>query len=431
MPDRASYSKLFRNLQEFSRFFGNLFTFPQRMNTATLSTGRLNKRLVFIDILRAYAILMMLQGHFTDTLLATEYRDLTHPLYALWFFMRGMTAPIFFFASGLIFTYLLLKDNRPWRENERVRKGINRGFGLLAIGFVLKLNILALFFGYISPHVYTLDVLHNIGMALLVLIGLYIAHQQFRLPFWPLLLAGGLLFFAIDPLFSQVDYSQWPRVLANFFTRDYGSTFTPIPWVGYTLLGGSAGYLLQKRSHWAFGHVLPLAFLSVGLLLSFYATYPAELLYQLTGWSNFRAMIENNHLLWRLGHVLVVVAIFMWGVARLPRVPALLPKIGSETLTIYGVHYVLLYGTWLGVGISQILGRSSLDPWACFFGALLFEFFFILLIIYIEPLRAFWSQRILRPVQLQWRLSHVRLWQFAAHQSRRNRWLPTIMRQML
>lgn len=401
------------------------------MNTALLSTDRLNKRLVFIDVLRAYAILMMLQGHFTDTLLAVDYRDLSHPVFATWHFMRGMTAPIFFFASGLIFTYLLLKDNRPWRENERVRKGVNRGLSLLAIGLLLKVNILALFVGYISPHVYTLDVLHNIGMALLVLIGLYVAHQQLRVPFWPLLLVGGLLFFFISPSFATIDYSEWPRVLAHFFTREYGSVFTPFPWIGYTLLGGTVGYLLHKRSQWAFGHVLPLVFVALGLFLSYFATYPPQLLYNLTGWENFRALTENHTLIWRLGHVLIVVAIFMWGVARLPRVPALLPKIGSETLTIYGVHYILLYGTWLGVGIAQIVGRESLDPWACLFGALLFELFFITLIIYIDEVRTAWTQRIVRPLEVRWRLSHVRLWQFAAHRSRRNRWLPTLMRHML
>jgi uncharacterized membrane protein len=77
------------------------------------------RRIVFIDALRAYAILMMLQGHFTDTMLAVEYRDPANFLYGLWYFMRGLTAPIFFFSTGLVFIYLLLKDGRPLSENIR------------------------------------------------------------------------------------------------------------------------------------------------------------------------------------------------------------------------------------------------------------------------------------------------------------------------
>ena len=80
-------------------------------------------RIVFIDILRAYAILMMLKGHFVDTLLAESYRSPESSLFHLWSFMRGMTAPIFFTVTGLVFIFLLLRDGRPIGKNERVKKG--------------------------------------------------------------------------------------------------------------------------------------------------------------------------------------------------------------------------------------------------------------------------------------------------------------------
>ena len=67
------------------------------------------KRLYFIDAIRAFAILMMLQGHFIDTLLAIEYRDPDNIAYSTWLYFRGITAPVFFTISGLIFTYLLIK----------------------------------------------------------------------------------------------------------------------------------------------------------------------------------------------------------------------------------------------------------------------------------------------------------------------------------
>jgi len=67
------------------------------------------KRLYFIDTIRAFAILMMLQGHFIDTLLAIEYRDPDNIDYSTWLYFRGIIAPVFFTISGLIFTYLLIK----------------------------------------------------------------------------------------------------------------------------------------------------------------------------------------------------------------------------------------------------------------------------------------------------------------------------------
>ena len=67
------------------------------------------KRLYFIDAVRAFAILMMLQGHFIDTLLAIEFRDPNSFAFNTWTYFRGITAPVFFTISGLIFTYLVIK----------------------------------------------------------------------------------------------------------------------------------------------------------------------------------------------------------------------------------------------------------------------------------------------------------------------------------
>ena len=66
-----------------------------------------SKRLYFIDAMRAWAILMMLQGHFIDGLLDPIFRDPSSMVYSTWKYFRGITAPVFFTVSGFIFTYLL------------------------------------------------------------------------------------------------------------------------------------------------------------------------------------------------------------------------------------------------------------------------------------------------------------------------------------
>jgi len=42
-----------------------------------------SNRLYFIDAVRAFAILMMLQGHFIDTLLAPVYKDYSNTAYTI------------------------------------------------------------------------------------------------------------------------------------------------------------------------------------------------------------------------------------------------------------------------------------------------------------------------------------------------------------
>ena len=54
---------------------------------------------------------MMLQGHFI-TLLAVDFRDTSNLAFQIWQYFRGITAPVFFTISGLIFTYLLMKANK-------------------------------------------------------------------------------------------------------------------------------------------------------------------------------------------------------------------------------------------------------------------------------------------------------------------------------
>ncbi|MBK9491899.1 MAG: hypothetical protein IPO07_26190 [Haliscomenobacter sp.] len=75
--------------------------------------------------------MMMLQGHFVDTMLDDKYRDSSSLIYWTWHFMRGMTAPIFFFVSGAIFVFLMLRDVRPGTKHPHP-KGFAEG-GIAAI----------------------------------------------------------------------------------------------------------------------------------------------------------------------------------------------------------------------------------------------------------------------------------------------------------
>lgn len=367
-----------------------------------------SKRIVFIDILRAYAILMMLQGHFVDTLLAESYRRPDSTLYYLWSFMRGMTAPIFFTVTGLVFVFLLLRDGRPVAENPRVVKGLRRGLYLLGVGYLLKLNLPGLLTGQIFPWFWAVDVLHVIGIALIALISVVALREWFggSLGGW-MLFAGAATFF-MDPYFTETSWENLPRFLAHYFTTDYGSNFTMVPWVGYAFFGGVLGYVLNRQPRWAFSHWLPVLLMAFGWTLHLGSHRMLVNLYQLTGWENLPVLFNNNYLFWRLGHVLMVLSLFMWVIPRLKFVPPLLSKVGGETLTVYGVHYVLLYGTWLGLGLSQLIGYRSLDPVTTAVGAAAFVALHLFLIAHIEEVRLWVYRRVPEVAHYRYRL--LRVW---------------------
>lgn len=342
-------------------------------------------RLQFIDAIRAYAILMMLQGHFVDTMLAYRFRDLENALYSTWFFMRGMTAPIFFTITGLVFTFLLLRDGRPIRENERIRKGIRRGFFLIFLGYLLKVNFPAFLTGWFYKSYPALDVLHNIGFALLTLIALYCLHlvSKISLPF--LYFGGGIFIFLINPTWLAYDWSFLPVVLRNYFDADNGSIFLPIPWLGFTLLGAGFGWHLFHKTYLYRTWYWPAILLTTGLIIHFFSSKGLLLLHQWTGWGNFIKLAYDNVLFWRFGHVLIIISLFIF-LEKIITFPPLLLKIGSETLTIYATHYVVLYGTWLGIGIKTF-GQFTWQPIPVVIGAILFVLAAIVYIKHIEDIR--------------------------------------------
>ncbi|RMG67349.1 MAG: DUF1624 domain-containing protein [Bacteroidetes bacterium] len=349
-------------------------------------------RLQFIDALRGYAILMMLQGHFIYTMLAPEHRDPEQPLYALWAFMRGMTAPLFFTITGIIFVYLLLREGEKPGPNRRPIKGLRRGLMLIGLGYLLQVNVLVLMQGHWRAHWWTLDVLPCIGLALIGLVGLYLAHRKAHLPLPLLLLTAGVGAFLADPILQAQDWSAWPLPLANYFTKAYGSAFTPLPWMGYTFLGGLIGWHVHRDTELYRTGWWPLFFLFAGWLLHAYSSAGLMDLFHASGWEGFKAMAYNNYLLIRLGHVFIAIAVFLWIEVIWQRFPRLLLKAGSETLTLYAVHYVLLYSTWLGLGISR-LGKYSWSPGAAAIGAVLFVAAFLVLTHYLDDLRQAWASQ--------------------------------------
>jgi len=330
-----------------------------------------SKRLFFIDVMRAWAILMMLQGHFIDGLLAASYRNPDNIFYNIWLYFRGITAPVFFTVSGFIFTYLLIRGNAKGLKNPRVEKGIKRGLQLVFIGYLLRSNVFGLFKGEIYNTFFLVDVLHCIGLSLIGIVGVYLlTHKVHRLVFPTLLVSITVLLFMFEPIYSQYSYSFLPQSIANYFTKTNGSIFTIIPWFGYAGFGGFMAVLFTRFKEAK--HLYTVAILSsilIGLGLIFYSSPIFMLISEYTGIALFTAIYSNNYLFIRLGDVLVIFAIFM--LLRSLMEQKLLFKIGQNTLSIYVIHFILLYGSFTGLGIYRFL-HHQLAPSAAIGGAVLF-----------------------------------------------------------
>ncbi len=329
-----------------------------------------NNRLYFIDIIRAFAILMMLQGHFVDTLLSESYRNLDSNTFSVWLYFRGITAPAFFTISGLIFTYLLLKAKEKGTEKSRIRKGLIRGFFLIGVGYLIRIPFLSWINGHFNTYFLVIDVLQCIGLSLILIIALYLLCLRKTFLFSMVLLILGFLIFLSEPLYRKLSFDHIPILLNNYVSKSNGSVFTIIPWLGYVLFGAYLATLFHKnlnKPH--FKKITVISFFIIGAILILYSSSLLSLAYTLTNIPLFIESANYNYLFTRLGNVFLYFS-FFYGFEKFLKFPLIL-KIGQKTLSIYIIHFIIIYGSFTGIGLKTLIGKT-LTPWQAVFGALLF-----------------------------------------------------------
>lgn len=327
-------------------------------------------RLYFIDAVRAFAILMMLQGHFIDTHLAVDFRDTSNLAFRVWQYFRGITAPVFFTISGLIFTYLLMKANDKGTSNERLKKGLIRGLMLMGIGYALRIPIFRWLSGNFDTYFLVVDVLQCIGLSLILIIFFYKLVQKNVIVFALLMLILGMFIFMTEPLYRSYSAEHIPLVLANYLTKANGSIFTIIPWFGYMAFGAfmaSLFYSYLKKPK--FKRSIVIYFLVLGLFLVNSSTWVLQNIYLWTDIQLISDVANFNYLFIRLGNVLVIFGIFYAFEHFLKQ--TLILKIGQKTLSIYVIHFIVLYGSFTGFGLNRCIGKN-LNPTEVIFGAILF-----------------------------------------------------------
>lgn len=325
-------------------------------------------RLYFIDAVRAFAILMMLQGHFIDTLLNPIYRDENNTLYNIWKYFRGITAPTFFTISGLVFMYLLLRAHGKGDDSERIKKGLLRGALLIAIGYSLRINIFTWLSGKFNYNFLIIDVLQCIGLSLILLVFLHVVFKKYSYLLSVVLAIIGVACFLTEPLYRNLELMGVPQALVNYISKQNGSVFTMLPWFGYTAFGAWLATVFFRHVHrQRFKFFTIIVFFVVGYLLVYYSSWFLMKLYSINQFQLFKASANYNYLFTRFGNVLILFAIF-YSLEHFFK-QSLILKIGQKTLSIYVIHFIIIYGSFTGFGLSRYL-KHALNPYEAIIGAL-------------------------------------------------------------
>lgn len=361
----------------------------------SIETPAKRKRLLFIDMARSIAILLMLEGHFVDLTLGSEYRisqHFTDPdflAYDIWHSIRGYTSPMFLTMTGLIFVYLLtMTKSEGFINNKRIKKGFKRVIELLFWGYFLNPN------GF--------HILQCIGIGIL---GLLIVYGLFLLvkfiPLWVWYFGVSLLIFSCYAPLSKLVVdgvkTPWPENFPGFIQNMFNapgnrSLFPLAPHLGYTFFGAGIGVLLHsnwlKIKKWN----IPLFLFGLGSILAFFST---DILYFIHYKSIYffgggiHNLVKANWLFEIQGWVIIVLGVLSTIEQLFTIKESLFLRIGQNTLAIFIVHIMLLYGAVIRIGVSSFFNRTTnpLNPYEAAIGAAIFIAFFVLMIHYLEPLK--------------------------------------------
>ena len=320
----------------------------------------------------------MLEGHFVDNALMDVYRDTNNDIYNAWLFVRGFTSPIFLTITGIVFTYLLIGNNHlEYFKNNRIKKGYKRVVELLFWGYVVQ--------------VYAFHVLQCIGIGILTILILYGIYKAVKIiPLWVYFFFAGTIIFS-----SYIVISSWPKeyywpesapiFIQNMFHGKY-SIFPILPRMGYTMYGAMIGVIhytyKSKVKEWSFilsvfliGAFLYFFLKDILLILDVIFAHPIYHLYKV------------DWLYECLGMVLIILSILIAIEKFIGEIkPNLFLKIGQNTLTIYILHMVVLYGSITGLGLNRVI-HKNLTPWQILPATICFILFFVILICYLDEIK--------------------------------------------
>jgi uncharacterized membrane protein len=298
-------------------------------------------RLRALDWLRGIAVLVMVECHVFNALLAPEYRG------SRWFpvlnWLNGFVAPAFLLVSGAVMGINLQK-----RWEQGTAKLWRRVGQIFVVAYLLHLPTVLLwqFFGARGPHLIDLwtkmDILQCVAGSLTIILLLVpitrsaLVHRL-ACAVLGLLVANGTGFVA-NWKANGVSLPSW---LLNYVWPTGIGKFPLVPWAAFPLIGVTIGPAFFHEPTRGRQSVRA----SLGGILCIFVAQTMDRSQQYDA----RFVFE------RMGWVLVALAGCCW-LHEAPRGTKWILQFGELSLWSYTVHLIIVYGSCISLGLDTLLG---------------------------------------------------------------------------
>lgn len=320
-------------------------------------------RFLLLDVMRALAVLMMIQGHSFDSLLHLSYLKQESVTWKIWEFSRGLTAPIFLFGSGFAYVLATYRKSTNGKLPASIYLKRLRWIGILFLtGSLMHCPAPTLDEFLHMPKglwsvFFQVDVLRLMAVSLLFLLGVFFCTRTLRQIFFSTLAIGSIVVIA-TPLIHDVNWLRlFPEPIAAYFSMQTGSFFPIFPFMGYLFAGAafSSLYVIwkeEKRTHVLSKYFFIIGGVAIAVGLSLDAI-PIQLYATYNYWKT-----SPNLFLFRFGCVLVLWALMNFSIRKAKMLPQCIPLVGQHTLPIYVAHVVFLYGCAWYNGLNYWIGKN-------------------------------------------------------------------------
>lgn len=320
--------------------------------------------------------------------------------------------------TGIVFTFLLFRGNLESFNQERFKKGKKRIVTLLVWAYVLQINFHSIYSGIkywktdksildqlqrmIGERFFTFHILHSISFGILFILLIYYLFTRFKafnkigLGF----IVGAFILFAGHPFlndyFNKHDQISFlPLGISNIYGGE-NSVFSIFPFGAYVLSGAFVGYKLAYNEN-LFNQKKPILkillsaviFLILGfIILKYLNVFIGPII------GDDRYFTCTIIFFLRFSEVVLVILLIALISMKIKKIHPLALKIGQNTLTIYIIHSMILYGCMSGYGLDTLSTHINKQPELIYLKspiytilfAILFLFLFVLQIAFFEKL---------------------------------------------